>query len=33
MYKDELLGKVTTFMGGRAPEMLVCEENQLWRER
>ena len=25
MYKDELLGKVTTFMGGRAAEMLVCK--------
>ena len=25
MYKDELLGKVTTFMGGRAAEMVVCK--------
>ena len=25
MYKDELLGKVTMFMGGRAAEMVVCK--------
>lgn len=24
MYRDELYGKVTTFMGGRAAEMIVC---------